>query len=113
MIGSDEKTTGKVFSQFIADRARENGIHEELPGSKPQAFQGSADFVTMGAVPAAKRAWDRTFGAEPNVMIMRLPDQDGAGVFGVTIVDTSGNTTSFPVSSKEVRAYYEKSKDFK
>jgi hypothetical protein len=113
MIGSDEKTTGKVFSQFIADRARENGIHEELPGSKTQAFQGTADFVTMGAVPAAKRAWDRTFGAEPNVMIMRMPDQDGVGVFGVTITDTSGNQTSFPVSSKEVRAYYEKSKDFK
>ena len=113
LIGSDEKTTGAVFSQFIANKALENGITQQLPGSESQPFQGTADLITMGALPAAGRAWDRTFGSQPDVMIMRLPDQDGAGVFGVTVVDSDGNTTSFPVSSREVRDYYEKSKDFK
>jgi hypothetical protein len=115
LIGADEKVAGSVFSEFIATRARENGVTTELPGSKPQgnAFQGSVDLITMGAVPAIGRWADRNFGAEPNVMVMRLPDQNGVGMFGVTITTPDGKMTNFPVTSKEVRAYYEKSKDFK
>jgi hypothetical protein len=115
LIGSDEKVAGAVMSSFIAKRARENGITTELPGSPAPgaALQGTADFVTMGAVPALSRWADRAFGAEPNVMVMRLPDQNGAGMFGVTVVDPDGKTTSFPVSSTELRDFYEKGKDFK
>lgn len=115
LIGADEAVAGEVFTSFIAQRARENGITSELPGSPaPGAqLQGTADLITMGALPALSRWADRTFGSEPNVMVMRLPDQNGQGIYGVTVVDTDGKTTSFPVTSKEVRDFYEKGKDFK
>lgn len=115
LIGADEKVAGQVFSEFIATRARENGITAELPGAPATGakLQGTMDFVTMGTVPALSRWADRTFGSEPNVMVMRLPDQNGAGMFGITVVAPDGNTTSFPVTSTEVREFYEKSKRFK
>lgn len=115
LIGADETVAGTVFSEFVASRARENGITSSLPGAPDPAgaFRSTAEFATMGALPALGRWADRAFGSEPNVMVMRLPDQDGQGIFGVTVVDTDGKTTSFPVTSKEVRDYYEKSKHFK
>jgi hypothetical protein len=115
LIGSDEKVAGDMFSQLIAKRARENGILEELPGSPSPtaALQGTADLITAGALPAIKRWGNRTFGAQPDIMVMRLPDQDGQAMFGVTITDTTGKMTNFPMSSKEVRQYYEQSKGFK
>ena len=119
LIGSDEKTAGSVFSSFIAQRARENGITSALPGANPDAeFSVSGPAFGMSdirrpGVSGSAGLWDRAFGSEPNVMVMRLPDQGGAGMFGVTVVDTDGKTTSFPVSSKEVRSFYEKSKQFK
>lgn len=115
LIGSDEEAAGKVFSSLIAQRARENGVTVELPGSPAPAaaLQGTADFVTMGTVPALKRWKDRAWGEAPDVMVQRLPDQDGQAMFGVTITDQTGHMTHFPVTSKEVRAVYEKSPDFK
>lgn len=115
LIGSDEKVAGQVLSEFLNDRARQNGVTASLPGAPDTAapFRTLVDTAVVGPVPALSRWYDRKFGAEPNVMLMRLPDQDGVGMFAVTIVDPEGNTTNFPINSKEVREYYEKSKRFK
>lgn len=115
LIGSDETVAGEVFTQFINNRARENGILSQLPGSNKSdgGATFASDLITAGALPAISRWTDRAFGSEPNVMVMRLPDQDGQGIFGITIVDTDGTTKSFPVTSNEVRDFYEKGKNFK
>lgn len=115
MIGSDEVVAGRVFSEFLNKKARENGVTSQLPGSDAPGdkLQGTADFITAGALPAISRWADRTFGAEPNVMVMRLPDQDGQGVFAVTVVEPNGTTKSFPMTSGEMRDFYEKDKRFK
>lgn len=115
LIGTDEKTAGKVFGEFLNMKARENGVLSQLPGSEAPgdklAFTG--DLITAGALPAISRWADRTFGAEPNVMVMRLPDQEGRGMFAVTVVEPDGTSKSFPLDSGEIREFYEKSGKFK
>lgn len=115
MIGADEKTAGIMFSEFLTDRARQNGVLVGLPGQGKSdggvAF--AADLLTAGALPAISRWTDRAFGAEPDVVITRLPDQKGVGMFGVTIVTPKGEMKSFPITTDEVRTYYEKHKNFK
>jgi hypothetical protein len=116
MIGSDEVTAGKVFSEFLNKRARENGITSPLPSGsedRTDVGRGYVDFFTAGALPAASRRLQRAFGTEPNVIVMRLPDQGNDGVFAVTIVDPDGTTKSFPMSTGEIRDFYEKDKRFK
>ena len=115
LIGSDEATAGQVFSQFLNNRARENGILSALPGENKSdgGATFASDLLTAGAVPALSRWTERAFAGEPNVMVQRLPDQNGVGVFGVTIVDADGTTKNFPVTSSELRSFYEKGKDFK
>lgn len=114
MIGSDETVAGKVFSEFLNSRARENGITESLPGQGGDAgARFTADIVTAGVLPAVSRWSDRTFGSEPNVTVMRLPDQGGVGMFAVYVVGTDGTTTNFAINSDELRQSYEKSKRFK
>src|SRR5690606_16314543 len=83
LIGTDEKTAGTVFSRFINERARENGILSPLPGAAPKGDSVAmvADVITAGPAAALKRAATRRWGDEPNVMIMRLPDQAGTGMF--------------------------------
>lgn len=80
LIGSDEATAGKVFSEGLANKARASGIK-------------NIDDV--------------------NVMITRLPDHNGQGVFGITLVDEDGKTSHFPMTSNELRKQYETGKDFK
>lgn len=115
LIGADEKVAGQVFSEFLNNRARENGITAGLPGAQEEQIGGrfASDLLTAGALPAVSRAWGRTFGTDPNVMVMRLPDQDGVGIFGVTIVSPDGTTKSFPINSRELRDFYEKGSKFK
>ena len=115
MIGSDEVTAGKVFSEFLNKRARENGINSELPGAERTSDVGrfETDLATAGVLPAVSRSIKRTWGTEPNVIVMRLPDQGNDGMFAVTVVDPDGTTKSFPMSTGEIRDYYEKSKKFK
>lgn len=115
LIGSDEKAAGTVFSEFLNKKARENGVMSDLPGSEAplDQVQGTKDLLTAGPVIAMSRKVGAFFGAEPNVMVMRLPDQDGQGVFAVTVVETDGTTKSFPIKSGEVRDFYEKGKKFK
>jgi hypothetical protein len=116
MIGSDEETAGKVFSEFLNRRARENGITSPLPmgmEDNTDVGRGYSDLFTAGPIPAAARRIKRAFGDEPNVIVMRLPDQGEQGMFAVTIVDPDGTTKSFPMATGEIRDYYEKSKKFK
>lgn len=115
LIGADEKTAGRVFGEFLNKKARENGVTAQLPGSPATTdkVQVYSDLITAGPLPAISRWADRTFGAEPNVMVMRLPDQDGAGMFAVTVVEPDGTSKSFSLNSREMRDYYEKGKNFK
>lgn len=119
LIGSDEKTAGKMFTELLNAKAKANGIKAMMPGEKQQGgtaggiAQFGVDYATMGALPAVGRWWDRSFGTEPNVTIMRLPDQEGIGMFGVSIVTPDGQMTNFPMTSTELREYYEKHRDFK
>lgn len=115
LIGSDEKVAGKMFTEFVNARAKENGVTVTLPGmTKADGGAGfTADLVTAGALPALTRWADKAFGAEPNVIVMRLPDVEGVGMFGITVVQPDGTDKSFPVTTKEVREYYEKQKSFK
>ncbi|ANH51101.1 internal virion protein [Pseudomonas phage VSW-3] len=118
MIGADEKTAGRVFAQFINNRAKENGMTNTLPGEESDGLVGGIykfgqESKQIGTIPAVGRWGDRVFGSEPNVMVMRLPDQEGVGMFGITVVDIDGTTRSFPVTTNEVRDFYEKSKKFK
>lgn len=115
LIGADEKMAGQMFTEVLNMRAKENGVTAELPGGKKSdggaAF--ASDLITTGALPALSRWSDRAFGAEPTVIVMRLPDQDGVGMFGVTVTQPDGTMKNFPLTTKEVREYYEKQKSFK
>lgn len=116
LIGSDEKAAGKVFSDFIAQKAKENGVRVTLPGQASTSDGGAsfaADLATAGALPAIARWTDRAFGSEPDVMITRLADINGEANFGITIVTPTGETKSFPINSTELRSYYEKGRSFK
>lgn len=117
MIGADEKAAGVAFTRMLNEKARASGVTQSLAGEQAPndligGVRSTADFVTMGALPAIKRWWDRR-GDEPNVMIMRLPDQEGVGMFGVTVTTTDGKITQFPMDTKELRSFYEKSSKFK
>lgn len=140
LIGSDEKTAGTMFTELLNQKARENGITAKMPGQTKldtlgelltdgpvativgegyKAATGKPNAGLVGtlsnasAIPTMHRIWNTVTSDEPNVMVMRLPDQNGQGMFGVTIVDTDGNMTNFPMSSGEIRAYYEKHSSFK
>lgn len=117
MIGADEKAAGVAFTRMLNEKARASGVTQSLAGEQAPndligGVRSTADFVTMGALPAIKRWWDRR-GDEPNVMIMRLPDQDGVGMFGVTVTEPDGKITQFPMDTKELRSFYEKGSKFK
>lgn len=117
LIGADEKAAGVAFTRMLNEKARASGVTESLAGEQAPndligGVRSTADFVTMGTLPAIKRWWDRR-GDEPNIMIMRLPDQGGVGVFGVTVTTTDGKITQFPMDTKELRKYYESSNKFK
>lgn len=115
MIGSDETTAGRVFSEFLQRKARENGViaqlGDELPGESTARFATESLFNSPAV--AARNWWERKVGEEPNVMIMRLPDVEGAGMFAITVVDTDGKMTQFPMNTREMREFYEKDKRFK
>jgi hypothetical protein len=114
LIGADEAKAGEVFTRFLNERARANGVESDLPGGvQTDKIRFSADLITSGPLPAVRNWFDRKWGDQPSVMINRLPDQNGVGVFAVTVVEPDGNTKFFPITSDEVRSYYEKSKDFK
>lgn len=115
MIGADEETAGKVFSKFINQRARENGILAPLPGSKDwdDNLSPAKAFVTQGPLPGMREAYKRGMESEANVIVLRLPDQGKVGMFAISVVDEHGNTTNFPVTSDEVKSFYEKSSNFK
>lgn len=113
MIGADEKAAGAAFTNLLNDKARKSGVTSQLGQEKSDGgARFTADFVTMGTLPAITRWWDRR-GEEPNVMIMRLPDQDGVGMFGVTVTEPDGKITQFPMDTKELRSFYEKGSKFK
>lgn len=113
MIGADEKAAGAAFTNLLNDKARKSGVTSQLGQEKSDGgARFTADFVTMGTLPAVRRWWDRR-GDEPNVMIMRLPDQAGVGMFGVTVTEPDGKITQFPMDTKELRLFYEKGSKFK
>lgn len=122
LIGADDLTTGKVFTRFLNERARANGVQSVLPGDEGEGkgrFERdngpfAEDLVTSGVLPALRNWGVRTFGTDPNVTINRLPDdREGGGQYAVTVVEADGSTKMFPITTKELREYYEKSKDFK
>ena len=119
MLGTDEKTAGVVFTDYLNTEARKLGITSNLQGtfSDNGGANFAADLVTAGSAVAIKRSvsrsWDRTFGAEPSVFIQRLPDKEDQGIYAVTITGSDGVMHSIPVATKDVRAFYEKSKNFK
>ncbi len=115
MIGADEAKAGEVFTEFLNKEARRAGVTSSLPGAQQRgegAVAFTADLATAGVVPAISRWWDRR-GTEPNVTINRLPDQNGVGVFSVTVVTPEGDTKFFPIDTETLRSYYEKSSHFK
>lgn len=114
LIGADEEKAGKVFAEFVATEARKQGVMGRLPGAPDDStVRTAADFVTAGPVPAATNWVRRKFGDDPTVVINRLPDQNGVGMFAVTVVTPDGDTKFFPVNSDDLRKYYEGSKQFK
>lgn len=123
MIGADELAAGRAFSAFVAKKARENGVTASLPGSEeakdngPFLIGGIYEFgqatKRTGTLPAISDWADKTFGSEPDVVVLRLPDSGGMGNFAVSIVAPDGNTTNLKVTSDEVRAFYEQGKSFK
>lgn len=117
MIGADEKAAGRAFTELLSKKARASGVKVELAGEQAPndligGVRSTADFVTMGALPAISRWWERR-SDEPDVMIMRLPDQNGVGMFGVTITTPDGRQAQFPMDTAELRTHYEKSSKFK
>lgn len=117
MIGADEKAAGRAFTELLSKKARASGVKvalagEQAPNDLIGGVRSTADFVTMGALPAISRWWERR-SDEPDVMIMRLPDQNGVGMFGVTITTPDGRQAQFPMDTAELRTHYEKSSKFK
>lgn len=116
LIGADEQTAGAMFSELLNKKALANGVRAMDQGSSNPIegiYRFGEDSKNVGTLPAIQRWGERTFGSEPNVTIMRLPDQGNVGMFGISVVTPDGKMTQFPMSTTELREYYEKHKDFK
>lgn len=119
LIGADQKAAGDFFTNAVVAAARKNGVRVKLPNEKSDGgVQSAVDLVLGGPLVAAKNAWDKAWGGEPNINIIRLPDQVGEngvpyGSYAVTVVGDDGKMTMFNLDSRELRKQYEASKNFK
>jgi hypothetical protein len=116
LLGADDKAAGEFFTEAVMRKARANGITGALPG---EAGASGADRREFGGQPGVDRPASRSFGDEPDISVIRLPDSTDpatgmtVGKFVITMVDTSGETTMFEMDSQELRKQYEASPKFK
>ncbi len=116
LIGADDKAAGEFFTEAVMKKAREHGITGALPGEGTASGTARRQF---GGQPGVDQPSRRSFGDEPDISVIRLPDQTDAstgmpvGMFVITMVDTEGKTTMFRMDSQELRKQYEASPKFK
>lgn len=116
LIGAEDKAAGEFFTEAVMKKARAHGITGALPGEGGAA---GADRREFGGQPGVDQPPSRSFGDEPDISVIRLPDSTDPGTgmpigkFVITMVDTEGRTTMFEMNSQELREQYEASPKFK